>query len=251
MLSCRRGGASRGPSCRGSQWHGGEEQQRCPGGLPGQRSRPFQGSAANQHQGQHHPSQCPIQILVLALLQRLDGSSSAASRHAFTWTLHALHSSAGCMHSQCTTGIIPSVLQGALRHSAEAWYCVVLQAASSNLGRQDSRAAGQYSKYGLDAPGSASAGQEADAEDEEGELALGEANGVDEQGRQWRAKATPVSCRAEGTEKGVTGKFNKLPSSIWQTRLSLEMATINGQTLCLLPACQEGLLLHLLTRLAC
>lgn len=59
---------------------------------------------------------------------------------------------------------------------------MVLQAASSNLGRQDSRAAGQYSKYGLDAPGSASAGQEADAEDEEGELALGEANGVDEQG---------------------------------------------------------------------
>ena len=58
----------------------------------------------------------------------------------------------------------------------------MLQAASSNVGRQDSRAPGQYSKYGLDAPGSASAGQEAAAEGEEGDLAPGEANGVDEQG---------------------------------------------------------------------
>ena len=59
---------------------------------------------------------------------------------------------------------------------------MLVQAASSNLGRQDSRAPpGQYSKYGLDAPGSASAGQEADAEGGDGDLAL-EANGVDEQG---------------------------------------------------------------------
>ena len=48
MLSCRRGAASRAASCRGSQWHGREEQQQCPGGLLGQRSRPVQGAPANQ-----------------------------------------------------------------------------------------------------------------------------------------------------------------------------------------------------------
>ena len=64
----------------------------------------------------------------------------------------------------------------------------MLQAASSNLGRQDSRTPGQYSKYGLDAPGSASAGQEADADGEDGDLAPGEANRVDEQGDSGAAR---------------------------------------------------------------
>ena len=59
----------------------------------------------------------------------------------------------------------------------------VLQAATSSVGRQDSsRAPGQYSKYGLEAPGSASVGQEAEGDITGDDKDLGEANGMDEQG---------------------------------------------------------------------
>jgi len=63
-----------------------------------------------------------------------------------------------------------------------------LQVTSSNLGRSESsKAPGQYSKYGLDDPGNASRGLEADAEADEDEKA-GEANGVDDQGDSGAAR---------------------------------------------------------------
>ena len=88
----------------------------------------------------------------------------------------------------------------------------MLQPASSNPTRQDSsRAPGQYSKYGLDAPGYASARQEADAEGKDGDLALDEANGVDGQGDSGASRR-----HMSAAERKALRKVQRQDSLSWQ-----------------------------------
>ena len=110
--------------------------------------------------------------------------------------------------------------------------------------RQHSRAAGHYSIYGLDAPGSASTGQEGDAKGEDGDLDPGEANGVDDQGESGAPRRHLSAAEHKPLEKGV--------------RRQLQLGTINyrghwrnHQHSQLLSSVQADTHTPLLTSLAC